>query len=315
MAVTVAFGPENGAPSWEWVGADIANELCKYYNVLTYKRTEVPAADVIFFIKHIPRSEQFEEYRATGAKLVFVPIDYFRDESHINEYRGFLSNCDLIVAHAQSLVGYFQPHAPTHLIEHHGKYFLPELHPYRSDGYALWVGGVENVPPLLEYIEQNPLEIELRILTNLQHPQMRKKAKNAANRNGIPMKIDGDRLNGFQTYPWSVGLQADMFREARVAIDIKGASFNQQNKPPTKAQQFVASGIPIAMNSCGVSSYFAQYGLTIPAPQDARWLSIDYHEEVQKIAPMLRSNLTLPSIGSQYKKLVERVLQVPGWRN
>jgi hypothetical protein len=52
---TLAIGPEMpGWGSWEWVGADVARELAKYFRVVTCPPSVFPDADVVVVVKHPP---------------------------------------------------------------------------------------------------------------------------------------------------------------------------------------------------------------------------------------------------------------------
>ena len=67
----------------------------------------------------------------------------------------------------------------------------------------------------------------------------------------------GPTAGGYAIETWSERRQEEMMRECKAALDAKATNrFNQYYKPPTKAQQFVASGIPFAVN---FESYSAEY--------------------------------------------------------
>ena len=52
---------------------------------------------------------------------------------------------------------------------------------------------------------------------------------------------------------WNPLAQRELMASARAALDIKGGEheFAQYTKPPTKAHQFIVSGIPFATNNGG----------------------------------------------------------------
>lgn len=65
------------------------------------------------------------------------------------------------------------------------------------------------------------------------------------------------RVGGHRALPWSERRQREMMRACKAAFDVKHtALFSQRHKPPTKGQQYVASGIPCALNP---ESYSAEY--------------------------------------------------------
>jgi hypothetical protein len=308
MCPSVAIGPATGYPSWHWVGADPARELNKYFKVVVYDR-EMPQTDVCFIVKRIPSPKHLDKLRQLGSRIIYMPIDAFRNEAHILEHANVLSGCDLIIVHSESLLPYFKSFAPTLFVDHYGKYFLPQLRCYLSSGYALWVGAAQNLPYLLQYLETRQLDLEIRILSDIETPKMQRKAAQIADRIGMPILFEPDKVNGHRMYAWSPELQEKMFVEAKAAIDIKGTEFNQQHKPPTKILQYICSGIPVAINGCAAARYFAQRGLAIPDPSESRWLTPEYHEDICRTAKRLRPELTVEAIGVQYKRFVEFVLE------
>ena len=61
---SVAIGPEMPDwGSWEWVGADVARELAKYYPTATYPPGVMPDADVVVVVKHRPPAAWMETVR------------------------------------------------------------------------------------------------------------------------------------------------------------------------------------------------------------------------------------------------------------
>ena len=104
-------------------------------------------------------------------------------------------------------------------------------------------------------------------------------------------------------------------RECKAALDAKATSrFNQYYKPPTKAQQFVASGIPFAVNPESYSAeYFRTRGFDVASPADAdRWFSRRYWEETQDWSGRLRAEASLEAVGERYRQLIEAVLERSG---
>jgi hypothetical protein len=307
--VKVAFGPRSRAPSWDWVGASTARELRKYFNVSSFGPREIPIADVVVVLKTPLSRGAMGMLGHRGTRVIFAPIDYFRDIRHIQEHAEFLRRCDLLLLHSEAMAPYFEGLAPTRLIEHHGKYFLPMLPPFKDKGFALWVGGFQYLPHLLHYLQNNRLGIPVKILTDTNCSAGRRSAITLARRLGVGMRFSGSTVNGVEMYRWSAQLQAKMMWQAKAAIDIKGDSFNQQSKPPTKAQKYICSGLPLAMNAGWSVQYFQRRGLCIPLPTDPRWLSREYYQEVCDTACNLRPQLSLETIGLQYKKLIEHVLR------
>lgn len=90
----------------------------------------------------------------------------------------------------------------------------------------------------------------------------------------------------------------------RAAIDINGTDLSQSTKPPTKAQQFTASGIPFAWNADSpVACYFARRGFAVAEPQDISLLFFDtYWIETRRVAGKLRQELSLVAVGDRYRR-------------
>lgn len=79
----VAFGPElRGIGSWEWNGADLAEEFGQYFTTLTFER-EVPACDVRVIVKYKLPGEVLEG-AARDAAVIFCPLDYFGSSAEID---------------------------------------------------------------------------------------------------------------------------------------------------------------------------------------------------------------------------------------
>jgi hypothetical protein len=186
---------------------------------------------------------------------------------------------------------------------------LPNLANYKESGYVLWIGGFQYVPYLLEFIQKNSLRLDLRILSDFKNASAIRGATFLAQKLNIDFKIINNCVNGIQLFEWSEELQAKMMMEAKAAIDIKGNDFNQLNKPPTKSQQFIFSGLPLAMNSESESvEHFEDKGFKICSPCDANWLSKEYYDKTFEFAKKFRNELSLESIGLKYKYYIDTLL-------
>jgi hypothetical protein len=292
--MVIAIGPVKHAPSWKWVGADTAKELSKSFDIKTFRR-KPPEADVVIFIKDLPA--RVDRY----AKIIYCPIDLFKNESHIRKHAKVLRHCDLILSHAESLISYFTPYAPTHLIEHHGKYTLPQMASYKEDGYVLWIGGYQFVPYVLHWMKKYPVPLDVHMLTDYKNPVAIKHAKTLAPRLQV-------RLKKLNLHLWSEKRQHKMMTEAKAAIDIKGDNFSQTHKPPTKAQKFISSGIPFATNAPEIRKYFLRRGFDVCKPNDERWLSREYWEQTQAFGQQLRQTISLESVGKEYQRHIKMLV-------
>ena len=97
-------------------------------------------------------------------------------------------------------------------------------------------------------------------------------------------------------------------RECKAAIDLKQLNiFNQYYKPPTKAQKYVTSGIPFAINPGSYSEeYFRARGFQVASPvEPERWLSRSYWEQTRKFGLELRASTSLEAVGKRYRDLID----------
>lgn len=308
MPLTVAIGPRTKYPSWNWVGEDTAAVLRKHFTVTVFEHDRLPDADAFLIVKRPQSARRVQTLKLSGARMIYLPIDYFESETHIEREQEFLSHCDMIGVHSDSLGRYLQRFSPVRSIDHHGKYTLDEVAPFKASGFAVWIGAMEHLPHLLQFLDHHPLEIETRILTNLDCSRAVVRAKQIAEELQVSMRITTDTINGFVACPWNPALQTRMLREAKAAIDMKGDSFNQRHKPPTKAQKFVCSGLPLAMNEGESVRYFVRHGLNVPSPLNPHWLSREYYDETCSVARCLRPMLTLHAIGERYRELIAEVM-------
>jgi hypothetical protein len=102
-----------------------------------------------------------------------------------------------------------------------------------------------------------------------------------------------------------------MMEECKAAIDIKYTNdFNQNTKPPTKAQKFVSSGIPFSINKNSYSfEYFQKRNFSLAEPvNQERWFSEEYHSETIKFASMLRQETSIEVVGRKFKEIIDAVV-------
>jgi len=297
---SVGFFPEApGFGSWEWVGTDIAGELGKWYRTQTCRPDEVAECDVLFVIKH-PPDPSWSATLPPLARVVFCPIDYYGGASEIDADAWWFRRCSRILVHCESLRKYFAPYAPVEYMDHHIKYVGLQPAAYRTEGPILWAGVRSNLSPLVEWANEHPLPGELVILTNPERPGPALDPGAFGFRRGLRVRMEA----------WSPGRHRDMLAVARGAIDIKGGDFRQSHKPPTKALDFIAAGLPLALEpNSGGARHLARLGFEAAAPQDAeRWLSRPYWEETRRFGAALREILSLERIGLRFKRVVEEVL-------
>jgi len=301
MEPSIGIGPEDSKPSWEWVGVEVGRELSKYYKTSFFRRRpqEPLPHDLVVLIKARPRSRFLENMMPPRAKVAYCPVDHYRSLSHVEEDADFLRRCHAIIVHCERLLPVFKPYCPiVEFVEHHNRFGLPQPVEYKADGYLVWVGGIQHLRRATEWLQKNPLGREIKFVTD--YPE----AFNDRLRNVLPISDPHEIIQ------WSPENQAEVMRGAKAAFDIKGLDFNQLHKPPVKAQQFIASGIPFATNPESYSTdYFAKMGFRLPSPDETDyWLSADYWKETQRIRDELCGRLTLEKVGLDFRRLIEKLL-------
>jgi hypothetical protein len=164
----------------------------------------------------------------------------------------------------------------------------------------------------LEWLRRHPIKNEIKILTDIDNDRARIAASAFASNIGMKLTIqkNAKSIEGIEIYPWSERLQYEMMVESKAAIDIKMVDqFNQNYKPPTKAQKYIASGIPFAVNKESYSSeYFRKRGFDVVSPNNTnRWFSYEYWKETKAFGEKLRVYTSLENVGTIYKELIERL--------
>jgi hypothetical protein len=304
----LAIGPETGSPSWEWVGLGTAGELRKYFEVVVFADFGAPPdADLVLVVKQRPPLNFVDAVRRRGGKVFFAPVDVYQAESEIAADREVLANCETVLLHSEALRPAIEPYCRTlATVEHHARFALGHLVPYKEEGVVLWIGAFEHVPHILEWLELHPLPAEIVLLTDLANRQSRIAGHFEAHRLGLSLRVDAGAINGYATEQWSEAAQAGLMGACKAAIDIKGSSFNQASKPPTKAQQFVASGIPFACNKGHpAASYFRARGFQLAEAGDfERLMSPAYWAETQSFARGWRHALSIEAVGQSYRSIL-----------
>jgi hypothetical protein len=297
----VAFGPEmRGWGSWDWVGADLLGELRKTFRTASFNSQQISDADVVVLVKQAPHIEWMDALRRRAA-VVYCPVDFYGSAAELDADGAMLRKCSRIVVHCERLRRYFEPYALVEYMDHHVKFAAPMrgTQPL-EDGYLLWVGVRTNLPALADWDNAHPLQGELRILTNLEEPGSFPR----------PAVFGFRRDRNLRIFEWSQEAHLQMTAEARAALDIKGNDFRSRHKPPAKAIDFLASGVPLAMNAdSSPVEHLARMGFEVASPLDTeRWLSRAYWEETQRFGRALRELLSLERIGRRFTRIIEEVL-------
>jgi hypothetical protein len=296
----VAVGPVMpGWGSWDWVGADLLKELARWCRAIPFDGWEVPDANVVVVVKHAP-SQDWAEAATQRAALVYCPVDFYGSPAAIDADGPLLRQCARVVVHCERLRRYFAPYAPVEYLDHHVKFAGPLRQAPVERGYLLWVGVRSNLGALLAWVNAHPLPEELLVLTNAEDPRRPPQPRDFGFRSDCAVRIE----------EWSPARHLEAVSGARAALDVKGEDFRARHKPPAKAIDFLAAGVPLAMNpdSC-VVEHLARLGFDVPSPLDAAlWLSREYAEEARRFGAALRELLSLERIGRRVRRLIEEVL-------
>jgi len=291
------MGPVNVAPSWAWVGADLAPSLSVQHDVRfvsSWHELEFLEADWLIAVKFPPGLADVERCKRRGTKVLYLPVDYFETEEAITRDAALLSSFDAVAVHTRPLADALTPHARRlAIVEHYGKYALAAPNAFKPEGYVLWVGHRKYVGHLGSWLMAHPIEAPLRILTNV--PQRLELTGRSA---AVLAKATW--------YTWSERAQETLFQGAKAGIDIKGTDFSQRTKPPTKAQQFVTSGIPVALNPDSYGfEYFRNLGFDVASPRDhVRWFSEAYWRETLELASLLRARTSKEAVAASYLQIL-----------
>ena len=296
--VRVAIGPELPEfGSWMWLGNDLATSLPNQWQTTTFRET-VPDSDIVIFIKFLPSEEVLRAVAARSA-VIFCPVDVYGSAAAIDCDAGRLRHCDRIVAHAQRLVRYFTAYAPTTYLDHHIKYVLPTRTEPVESGPVLWVGERSNLGPLVDWMNAGvlPHPWPLVVLTNFE---------------GVaPTPVDlGFRGNlVVNVERWSPESHLEWLRRCRAALDIKGNDFRARHKPPAKALDYLASGIPLAINADSSSvEHLRNMGFEVATPDDtAMWFSHEYAMETARFGRTVNDLLSLRRINIRWQWLLRDV--------
>ena len=311
---SIAVGPVSPQPSWRWVGHHILGELAADYRVAPFVSLQAPPrCDVLFIIKARPTDDFLERALRSGTRVVYVPIDAYLTRTQIHDDAALLGRCDAVVSHSERLLPELAPHCRRlRYVEHHTKYRLDPPRGFKERGYVLWIGGFQYVPYLLQWLRSHALAAELKILTDADNPR----AAAAASQLAESLQLDCElrkgmsRVDGRAILPWSESMQAAMLAECKAALDVKDESdFNQICKPPTKAQQYIASGIPFATNhGSSAFEYFERRGFRLALPTDTeRWFSEEYWRQTHEQAAQLALRLDSTTVGNSYRQLLDEL--------
>ena len=301
---TVLFGPEPSknplnSGSWKWFGIDLANELRQYYNIITQKNAEpLKKADCYLSIKSL----EFAKRIGQRDRSIYVVVDKFRTVEEIAICAKY--SCRMTILNNEQLWrNYFINAKNNHygmFIPHHIKYFY-DGYVYQPESSIFWQGMLGNYRHFREYIEKNILSKHIKILLSGKE------------------RDPGKQWNSFYFmqnfharthYAWTEEHSEKFMKTCSGFLDIKGDDFHQRYKPATKVLDAIASGVPTAINECGVRDYMASLGMTLAYPTDtAYWFSREYFDLTQQWKEIIRRDFHVEKVALQYKEVIDNLLE------
>jgi hypothetical protein len=296
----VAIGPVMpGWGSWDWVGIFLVEHLRGPFHTTTFNRWDIPNADAVVVVKHAPPDDWVETV-SRRSSIIYCPIDSYSDSSEIDADAGWLRKCARAVVHCHRLEPYFAPLATTCYLDHPLKYATPTRKSYRSDGPLLWVGVRSNLPPLVSWVNAHPLPAPLDVLTNPEKP----------GRIPTPTEFGFRSDREVRIHEWTPERHLTFTAAARATLDVKGDDFRSRHKPPAKALDFIASGLPLALNpGSSPTEHLADLGLRVPSPLDTEhWLSEHYWKEMRRLGERLTRELAPARVATRFRKVIEAAL-------
>jgi glycosyltransferase involved in cell wall biosynthesis len=294
----IGFGPVYpGIGSWEWIGQEIGDELAQNFDI-EFFTDSIPQCDLAIIVKY--DFPQLMETRPSDVPVIYCPVDCYGSASDIDRDGDKLFQCEQIVTHSESLEKYFNAYAPVEFVDHHVRFVSEQLGPKPEEGPILWTGLRSNLPPLIEWVNHNPLPREMWILTNLDQGALTVSPSKLGFKGDSTVRIEN----------WTPEKHVEWAGIASHAIDIKGMDFRARHKPPTKAIDFIASGLPLAMNANSSSvKYLAKRDFLVASVEDQEyWFSDEYRERSLEFGAELRKSLSREKVGKRFKTIIERIL-------
>ena len=137
---------------------------------------------------------------------------------------------------------------------------------FQPDGNLLWVGVRSNLPPLVDWVNDHPLPGPLDVLTNLEDPARPPTQPEVGFRPGIPVTV----------HDWTPQRHIEMTAAARAPCSTSRATTSgSRHKPPAKGIDFIASGVPLAMNpDSSTAEHLARMGFDLVDPAGRRAVAL-----------------------------------------
>ncbi|MFQ3220634.1 MAG: hypothetical protein ACI8UC_000610 [Psychromonas sp.] len=270
----LAIGPLVGLPSTTWVGNDIADHLTKM-NIKVVKFNNFNCdidADYIIVVKQIPNYAWLADKVKRNIKVLYAPVDIFHSYYKFRQYKYRLKMFAGFLVHNKAVENLLRntSKAPCFFIEHYLKYQLSERNVSVKNRELLWIGHLEYIPSLLNFLKTADIPLNVRALSDLNNlSSFENKLSKQLSKLDIKYTLVSETTDivyiaGICIEQWTAEKQETLMKSCVAAFDTKMDSFAHNLKPPTKAQQFIYNKIPLACSEHSYSfKYFENLGLKL----------------------------------------------------
>ncbi|MEX1028256.1 MAG: hypothetical protein WD049_09675 [Candidatus Paceibacterota bacterium] len=234
--IRIALGPQlTDFGSWHWLGEGLASWLQPPFEAVRFADIDdPPVADIVLFVKFLPSDDVLERV-SRRSRLVFFPVDVYGHCREIDERHKSFEFVSKVIVHSLRLTRYFAGYCPVEFLDHPLKFITEAPRCSAEEGPLVWIGRRCNLDPIATWVKREGLDRELWLLTNLE-----------GNQSDVQQMFGDHPL--VRAEDWTEQRHVEYLGLATAAIDIKGDGFRARNKPPAKAIDYLASGIPLITN-------------------------------------------------------------------
>lgn len=305
----IAIGPESNYASFQWVARDIfdyMSSIDQRYEPIYFKELSElnDNFELVLFIKQLPTPEQLDllKYKT----VCWMPIDSVYCRKDLWKARPVIRQLDAVLLHNSLLKRYLPKEVRVMNVDHYAKYPIE----WNGNGaHYLWIGVLEYIPRTVQYLEHNKFfsEKNLVLLTNLEKfTELQSEIELSLKQMNISPEITYQAnsvvVNGLKFEQWSEERQALELQTCKAYIDIKSHSFRHQTKPPTKAQIYASTGVPVFLNEEHPAiKIMLKEGVTLKTINALYDMG---HKEIETYAITVKKSIgemyTIESIAKQY---------------
>lgn len=292
----IHLGPVmQGWGSWEWLGQSMILAFERYAEVTTFNYDQEPPNDgAVIIIKHPPPPTWWKSL-PPEIPAIYAPVDFYESLRDIDAHAPWLIQLKHVVVHSHRLLPYFLSYVPVTYLDHQLRFIHDEMIQPNPDGPVLWIGVHTSLPPLIDWLGSHRLPRPLHILTNLDPCP--------------PADLGFNASHPIVLQRWSPERHLAILKEVSGALDIKGSDFRSRHKPPTKALDYLAAGLPVALESNSSSAeYLRSLGFQVEAPDSSEWFSGQYLASCHQFGQRLRSTHHATNLASHWWKIISELL-------